>query len=50
MHLLKDSLVSFITSLITPFCFYLIPGFFRILALKLKSKVLYIFSKLFQMI
>ena len=40
MHLLKDSLVSFITSLITPFCFYLIPGVFRILALKLKSKVL----------
>ena len=50
IHLLKDSLFSFITSLITPFCIYLIPSAFRLLALKLKSKILYGFSKLLQMI
>ena len=50
IHLLKDSLFSFITSLITPFFIYLLPGFFRVLAFKQKSKILYIFSKLLQMI
>ena len=42
IHLLKDSLFSFITSLITPFAICLFPGMFRILAIKRKNKV---FSK-----
>ena len=50
IHLLKDSLISFISSLITPFGIYLIPGIFRIWALKRKSKILYGFSKLLQML
>jgi hypothetical protein len=50
IHLLKDSLFSFITSLITPFGIYLIPGIFRICALRRKSKILYGFSKILQMI
>ena len=50
IHLLKDSLFSFITSLITPFGIYLITGAFRIWALKRKSKVLYGFSKLLQIL
>ena len=33
IHLIKDTLFSFILSLITPFIFYLIPGAFRIPAL-----------------
>ena len=33
IHLLKDTLMSFILSLLIPFAIYLIPGFFRILAL-----------------
>ena len=50
IHLLQDSLYSFVTSLITPFCIYLIPGLFRICALKRKSKLLYGFSKILQML
>ena len=50
IHLLKDSLFSFITSLITPFGIYLIPGAFRIWALKRKSKILYGLSKILQML
>ena len=49
VHLLKDSLFSFITSLITPFRMCLLSAIFRILALKRKSKVLYGFSKILQM-
>ena len=49
-HLLKDSLFSFITSLITPFGIYLIPGIFRRFGLKRKNKILYGFSKILQMI
>ena len=47
-HLIKDSLFSFITSLITPFLINLLPGFFRIIALKNRKKLLYQFSKLLQ--
>ena len=47
-HLFKDSLFSFITALIVPFILYLIPGVFRICALKRKNKVLYGFSKILQ--
>ena len=50
IHLLKDSLFSFITSLITPFGICLLTGLFRIKALKRKSKILYEFSKILQMI
>ena len=48
IHLLKDSLFSYITSLISPFCIYLFPGLFRIWALKRKSKILYVFSQILQ--
>ena len=50
IHLLKDSLISYITSLITPFGIYIFPSVFRILALRRKSKILYILSKLLQML
>ena len=44
IHLIKDTVISFITSLIIPFGIYLIPGIFRMLALKMKKssgKLLY---------
>ena len=47
MHLLKDSLVSLLASLLIPFVLYLIPGIFRIAALraeKQNQKLLYKFS------
>ena len=50
IHLLQDSLYSFITSLITPFILYIFPGLFRVCALKRKSKALYKFSKILQTI
>ena len=50
IHLIKDSLFSFTTSLITPFGIYLIPAFIRVYALKKKMKILYKFSQLLQMI
>ena len=46
-HLFKDSLISIMTSLFIPFVFYLIPGIFRITALKAEKptyKYLYKFS------
>ena len=52
-HLIKDSLVGFIISLIYPFAIYLIPGIFRISALKTikkDKKCMYKFSQLFQFI
>ena len=51
IHLLKDTLMSFILSLLIPFAIYLIPGFFRILALsnrKNKRECLYKFSQFLQ--
>ena len=52
VYLLKDSLCSFLTSLITPFGLYILPGIFRIISLKSKKKRkrLYTFSKLLQLI
>ena len=50
-HLLKDTLISFVLSLIFPFAVYLFPGFFRIPALsnnKNKRECLYNFSKFLQ--
>ena len=51
-HLLKDTLISFILSMIYPFGIYLLPCFLRIPALSdtnKKRKYLYNFSKLVQM-
>ena len=50
-HLLKDTLISFGISMLSPFVIYLIPGLFRIPSLsnpKKKSECLYKFSKLLQ--
>ena len=47
MHLIKDSLCSFSTSLLTPFAINILPGFLRIFALKKKYKCLYILSNIF---
>ena len=50
-HLLKDTLISFLLSLIYPFGIYLIPGFFRIPALVdplKKRECLYKFSQILQ--
>jgi len=44
IHLIKDSIISLITSLSIPFVLYLIPGIFRILSIKSSSKCLYKFS------
>ena len=49
-HLLKDSLFSFVTSLLTPFGIYLLPSIFRLLGLKYHKELLYRFSKLLQML
>ena len=51
MHLIKDSVISFGLGLVYPFGLFLIPGIFRIPALKAKKKdqeYLYKFSKLIQ--
>ena len=51
IHLLKDTLMSFGLSLIFPFGYYLLPGFFRIPALsnsKNKRECLFSFSKFLQ--
>ena len=52
IHLLKDTIMSFGLSLIFPFGFYLMPGFFRIPSLSNpnnKRKCLYNFSKILQL-
>ena len=48
-HLIKDSLISYVTSLITPFIMYLFPGLFRIPGIKSKKEFLYLFSKIMQL-
>ena len=48
--LLKDTLIGFALSLVTPFVLYLLPGLFRIPALAApmkKRRWLYNFSKIF---
>ena len=50
IHLIKDSLLSFTLTLITPFGIYLLPGIFRLTAIKRKSKCLYGFSKILQLL
>ena len=49
-HLIKDTVISFITSMIYPFGIYLLPGIFRIYSLRNKKSYVYKFSKLLQMI
>ena len=44
IHLIKDSIISLITSLIYPFGISLIPGLFRIPAIRMKKPCLYKFS------
>ena len=45
--LFKDSLFSFLTSLVTPFIIYIFPGTLRICALKNKNKYIFSLSKIF---
>ena len=48
-HLIKDTIISFVLSLLYPFGIYLIPGLFRIPALKAKNKTcMYKLSKILQ--
>ena len=51
MPLINDTLISFCTSMITPFLIYILPGIFRLCALKAKKKdkkFLFKFSKILQ--
>ena len=51
IHLIKNTLISFGTSLITPFGICILPGIFRLCALKAKNKnntITFKFSKLLQ--
>ena len=51
IHLIKDTLISFGTSMLYPIGIYLFPGIFRIIALKGKDReLMFNFSKLLQMI
>ena len=53
LHLIKDTVISFGTSMITPFGIYIFPGIFRLSALKKKKKDKYCmfkFSKLLQLL
>ena len=53
IHLIKDSLISLGTSMLLPFVFYSIPGYFRIAALRAEKpnqKMLYIFSGILEYI
>ena len=53
IHLIKDTIISLITSLIYPFALNLIPGIFRISALRIEKpsrKCLYKFSSFLQTI
>ena len=53
IHLIKDSVIGFGLSLIYPFGIYLIPGIFRIPALRAQKKdkeYMYKFSKITQSI
>ena len=52
MHLLSDTLISFVISLSYPLALYLLPGIFRISALKSKDtnkKYMYNLSKIIQL-
>ena len=49
-HLIKDTLISFGTSMISPLGISLIPGIFRIPALRKRKSWLYTFSKILQLL
>ena len=49
-HLTKDTLISFGTSMISPFGIYLLPGLLRIPALRRKKSFMYKISKIIQLI
>ena len=48
-HLIKDTLISFVTSLISPLGISLFPGLFRIPGIKGKKQFLYLLSKIIQL-
>ena len=51
-HLINDTLISYVLSLVYPFGIYLLPGFFRIPALSdpgMKKECLYKLSKILQL-
>ena len=51
LHLIKDTIISFCTSMIYPFGIYILPAFFRIKALKEKNnEYMFNFSKLLQLL
>ena len=51
IHLIKDTLISFAISLITPFVLYLLPGIFRIPSLKNGNRrILYVINNILQFI
>ncbi len=53
IHLIKDTILSYLLSLLEPFRVYLIPGLFRVPALSKQNKIryfLYKFSKIIQLI
>ena len=50
-HLIKDTFISFGTSCISPFVIYLLPGIFRIPALKNKNRrIMYRLNQLLQLL
>ena len=53
IHLIKDTVISFSTSMLTPFVIYFLPGIFRFIAIKAKSKnriLMFKFSKILQLL
>ena len=51
IYLVKDTLISFVISIIYPFFLYLIPGIFRIFSLQTHSQEnMYNFSKILQLL
>ena len=53
IHLIKDTLFSFVTSMITPFVINIIPGIFRLSSLKAKKKdkeCMFKFSNILQLL
>ena len=51
IHLIKDTLISFGTSMVYPFFIYLIPGIFRIYSINRRNKeYVYKISKILQLI
>ena len=49
-HLIKDTLIGYFYSLLSPFATKLIPGIFRIYGIKRNSVILFKFSKILEMV